>query len=93
MKVSLRHGVICVTALALLLLSVGCSSGGGDEEPPPVGRGSVSGIITGPDGSVIQAHDFPFTDVDGAPLILEMDVDITEIRRAQACVAPRRTVR
>jgi len=31
-----------------------------------------------PDGkSVINAYDFPFTDMDGSPMILEMDVDIT----------------
>jgi len=39
--------------------------------------------VTGPDGSRIEAHDFPFTDVDGSPLILEMDLDITEHRRAE----------
>jgi len=36
------------------------------------------------DGSVIDVHDFPFTDVDGSPLILEMDFDITEFRRVEA---------
>lgn len=36
-----------------------------------------------PDGSIIDAYDFPFTDVDGSPLILEMDVDITEQRQAE----------
>jgi len=40
--------------------------------------------VTGPDGSVIEAHDYPFTDADGSPLILEMDVDITERKRAEA---------
>jgi len=39
--------------------------------------------VTGPDGSVIDAYDFPFTDVDGSPLILEMDIDITEHRKAE----------
>ncbi len=39
--------------------------------------------FTGPDGSVIDAYDFPFTDVDGSPMILEMDIDITERRRAE----------
>jgi PAS domain S-box-containing protein len=39
--------------------------------------------IHGADGSVIDAYDFPFTDVDGSPMILEMDVDITEWRRAE----------
>ena len=40
--------------------------------------------VTGADGSVIAAHDFPFTDVDGSPMILEMDMDITEQRKAEA---------
>ncbi len=39
--------------------------------------------VTSPDGTVIQAHDFPFTDVNGSPLILEMDLDITAWRRAE----------
>jgi len=39
--------------------------------------------VKSPDGSVIDAHDFPFTDVDGSPLILEMDLDITDHRRAE----------
>jgi PAS domain S-box-containing protein len=40
--------------------------------------------VKSPDGSIIDAYDFPFTDVDGSPLILEMDTDITEQRRAEA---------
>ena len=39
--------------------------------------------VTGPDGSIIDTYDFPFTDTDGSPLILEMDIDITERRRAE----------
>lgn len=40
--------------------------------------------VTSPDGeTIIDAHDFPFTDVDGSPLILEMDIDITEHRKIQ----------
>ena len=39
--------------------------------------------VNGTDGSVISAYDYPFTDVDGSPMILEMDIDITEVRRAQ----------
>ncbi len=39
--------------------------------------------VKSPDGSIIAAYDFPFTDTDGSPLILEMDVDITEQRRAE----------
>jgi signal transduction histidine kinase/CheY-like chemotaxis protein len=36
-----------------------------------------------PDGCVINAYDFPLTDVDGSPLVLEMGIDITEQRRAE----------
>ncbi len=36
-----------------------------------------------PDGHVIDAYDFPFTDIDGSPLVLEMDIDITERKRAE----------
>ncbi len=36
-----------------------------------------------PDGSVISAHDLPFTDMDGSQLILEMDLDITDFRRTE----------
>ena len=36
------------------------------------------------DGTVIDAHDFPITDADGTPMILKMDIDITERRRAEA---------
>ena len=39
--------------------------------------------VTGPDGSVIDAYDFPFTDVDGSPMILEMDIDITKQKRTE----------
>jgi PAS domain S-box-containing protein len=39
---------------------------------------------TGPDGcSIIDVYDFPFTDTDGSPLILEMDIDITEQKQAE----------
>jgi len=38
------------------------------------------------DGSLIAAHDFPFTDTDGSRLILEMDLDITDVRKAQAAL-------
>lgn len=34
--------------------------------------------VNGSDGSVIDAHDFPFIDVDGSEMILEMDIDVTE---------------
>ncbi|MGE5187708.1 MAG: PAS domain S-box protein [Betaproteobacteria bacterium] len=39
--------------------------------------------LKAPDGSVIDAHDFPFTDVDGTRKILEMDIDITERKRME----------
>jgi PAS domain S-box-containing protein len=39
--------------------------------------------VTIPDGTVILAHDLPFTDIDGSPIVLEMDLDITEQRRAE----------
>ena len=42
--------------------------------------------VSASDGSVIAAHDFPFTDADGSPMILEMDLDITEVRKAQAAL-------
>ncbi len=34
------------------------------------------------DGRIIDAYDFPFTDADGSPLILEIDTDVTEQKRA-----------
>ncbi|HET8685675.1 MAG TPA: histidine kinase dimerization/phosphoacceptor domain -containing protein, partial [Methanosarcina sp.] len=39
--------------------------------------------IIGPDESVYDAYNLPFTDVDGSPMILEMDVDITERKKAE----------
>jgi PAS domain S-box-containing protein len=39
--------------------------------------------VTTPDGGVIDVHDFPFTDADGSTLILEMNIDITDQRRAE----------
>jgi len=39
--------------------------------------------ITSPDGSTLVAHDYPFNDVDGSPMILEMAVDITERKRLE----------
>lgn len=36
-----------------------------------------------PDGTVLAVYDYPFNDIDGSPLILEMDLDITEQRRAE----------
>ena len=41
---------------------------------------------TGPDGRNYDIHDFPFTDADGSPLIMEVGVDITEIKNAQTAL-------
>ncbi len=38
---------------------------------------------TGPDGKNYSVYDFPFTDVDGSELILEMGVDVTEQKLAE----------
>jgi len=38
---------------------------------------------TGPDGRNYDIDDFPFTDTDGSPLIMEVGIDITEQKRAQ----------
>ena len=38
---------------------------------------------TGPDGRNYDVHDFPFTDSDGAQLILELGIDVTEIHKAR----------
>jgi PAS domain S-box-containing protein len=40
----------------------------------------------GPDGSIIDVHDFPFIDTNGSPLILEMGIDITARRRAEVAL-------
>jgi len=39
--------------------------------------------VTMPDGSVFDTYDFPFTDVDGSPMVLEMDIDITKRKEAE----------
>ncbi len=44
-------------------------------------------LFSAPDGSMIDVYDFPFTDTDGSSLILEMNVDITEQRRAETEIA------
>ena len=38
---------------------------------------------TGPDGRNYDIYDFPFTDVDGSNLIMEMGIDITERKKAE----------
>jgi PAS domain S-box-containing protein len=37
----------------------------------------------GPDNRNYDIYDFPFTDVDGSPLIMEMGIDITDRKRAE----------
>jgi PAS domain S-box-containing protein len=44
---------------------------------------SVNWEWTGPDGYDYEIHNFPFTDTDGSPMILEVGIDITEIKRAK----------
>jgi len=34
--------------------------------------------VNSPNGKIIDAYDFPFTDIDGSKLILEMDIEVTE---------------
>jgi PAS domain S-box-containing protein len=41
---------------------------------------------TGPDGRNYDIFDYPFTNVDGSPLIMEIGVDITEYKRAEKAV-------
>jgi PAS domain-containing protein len=41
---------------------------------------------TGPDGRNYDVYDFPFEDSDGSPLILEMGIDVTEVKRAEAAL-------
>jgi len=39
---------------------------------------------TGPDGRYYSIFDFPFTDSDGSPLIMEMGIDVTNLKKAEA---------
>jgi PAS domain-containing protein len=41
---------------------------------------------TGPDGHYYDIYDFPFPDTDGSPLIMEMGIDVTERKRAEAAL-------
>jgi PAS domain S-box-containing protein len=38
---------------------------------------------TSPDGRMLETHDLPFTDYDGSPMILKMDIDVTERKKAE----------
>ncbi len=40
----------------------------------------------GPDGRNYDVFDFPFTNADGSPLIMEMGIDVTERKRAEAAL-------
>ena len=40
----------------------------------------------GPDGRNYDIFDYPFTDFDGSPLIMEVGIDITERKRAEAAL-------
>jgi light-regulated signal transduction histidine kinase (bacteriophytochrome) len=39
--------------------------------------------VTTPDGSVLDVYNMPFTDIDGSPMILEMNIDITDRKKAE----------
>jgi PAS domain S-box-containing protein len=45
---------------------------------------------TAPDSRIYQVYDYPFADVDGSPLVLEMGIDITERKRAEEALAGER---
>jgi hypothetical protein len=45
---------------------------------------------TGPDGRNYDIHDFPFTDMDGSPLIMEVGIDITERKQAERALREAR---
>jgi len=38
----------------------------------------------GPDGHIYSIYDFPYTDSDGSPLIMEMGIDITILKEAES---------
>lgn len=44
-------------------------------------------LFSAPDGSIIDVHDYPFTDADGKSLILKMNTDITERRKMETELA------
>ena len=48
---------------------------------------SLHWIFSAPDGSILDAYDYPFVDVDGSLLILEMNMDITEQKRLETEMA------
>jgi PAS domain-containing protein len=42
--------------------------------------------VHAPSGHVYQIFDYPFTDVDGSPLVLELGIDITERKQAEKAI-------
>ncbi len=48
-----------------------------DTKKPQIWEWSQS-----PDGRIYEINDYPFADVDGSPLVLELGIDITERKRA-----------
>lgn len=42
---------------------------------------------TGPDDRDYEIHDFPFTNSDGSPMILEVGIDVTEMNRAKRALS------
>ncbi len=38
---------------------------------------------TSPSGRIYQIYDYPFADIDGSPLVLEMGIEVTERQRAE----------
>jgi PAS domain S-box-containing protein len=47
---------------------------------------------TSPNGHTYQVYGYPFADVDGSPLVLEMGIDITARKRAEMELAAREEV-
>ncbi len=44
---------------------------------------------TAPDGRIYDIYDFPFSDADGSPLVMEVGLDITEQRHYERVLADR----
>ena len=42
--------------------------------------------LSAPDGRVYQVYDYPFVDLDGSPLVLEMGIDITDRKKAEVAL-------
>jgi signal transduction histidine kinase/ActR/RegA family two-component response regulator len=44
---------------------------------------------TGPDSRIYDIHDYPFTDVDGSPMIMEVGLDVTEQKENERALGER----